>query len=165
MAVYLVSQGVQLATAMLLARGAGPRLELRVDLTRVRPLLGEAIRFVAVGLTSSALGSLAVLALARLATPGETARYGAALNFLDAWFTVLFLSHGGTELNPFVDELLMLGTWPFILVKSLGIGICCVVLTLTRKFWMSRLGLGFVFTGYTLLLGWHLFLLTRLDSI
>ena len=83
-AVYLVSQGVQLATAMLLARGAGPRLELRVDLARVRPLLGEAIRFVAVGLTSSALGSLAVLALARLATPGETARYGAALNFLDA---------------------------------------------------------------------------------
>ncbi|MHC5065301.1 MAG: DUF5658 family protein [Planctomycetota bacterium] len=85
-----------------------------------------------------------------------------ALNFLDAWFTILFLSYGGSELNPMVDWLLGKGTWPFILAKSLGIGLCVAVLTVTKNFRVARIGLGIVLTGYSLLLGWHLILLYRL---
>lgn len=85
-----------------------------------------------------------------------------ALNFLDAWFTIYFLSFGGTELNPMVDWLLGTGTWPFILAKSLGIGICVAVLTLTKNFRVARIGLGIVLGGYSLLLVWHLILLYRL---
>jgi hypothetical protein len=82
----------------------------------------------------------------------------AALNIGDAFFTVLFLSHGGTELNPLVDFVLGYGTWPFVLVKSIGIGICLLFLTLTKNFLPSRIGLAVVLAGYLLLLGWHLYL-------
>ncbi len=85
-----------------------------------------------------------------------------ALNFLDAWFTIYFLSHGGSELNPLVDWLLQAGTWPFILAKSIGIGVCVCVLTLTKNFRVARIGLCIVLCGYSLLLGWHLILLMRL---
>lgn len=88
-----------------------------------------------------------------------------ALNFLDAWFTIYFLSHGGTELNPLVNWLLQGGTWPFILAKSLGIGACVGVLTLTKNFKVARLGLGVVLIGYSLLLCWHLTLLFRLSQV
>lgn len=86
----------------------------------------------------------------------------AGLNVLDAYFTILFLSHGGQELNPLVDNLLRLGVWPFILLKSLGVGICVAFLTLTKNFLAARIGLGFLFVGYSLLLGWHLYLLAHL---
>ena len=82
-----------------------------------------------------------------------------ALNMLDALFTILFLSHGGTELNPIVDQLLQFGLWPFVLTKCLGIGVCVVFLTMTRTFTIARLGLGMVLVGYAGLLGWHLYLL------
>ena len=83
-----------------------------------------------------------------------------ALNFLDAWFTIFFLSHGGTELNPLVDSVIRLGLLPFILLKSVGIGFCVVVLTVAKNFRTARFGLGVVLLGYTALLGgWHLYLL------
>jgi hypothetical protein len=88
-----------------------------------------------------------------------------ALNFLDAWFTVLFLSHGGVELNPLVDQVIQSGLAPFILLKSAGIGFCVAVLTLTKNFRVARLGLGFVFGGYALLLGWHLYLFWNLQEL
>ncbi len=81
--VYLLGQLVRLGFAAALAHGALPRMQVRLRRDRVRPLLSEAGWFVAVGLSSSALASLAVVGLARLAGPGETARYGAALNFVD----------------------------------------------------------------------------------
>lgn len=85
-----------------------------------------------------------------------------ALNVLDAFFTVLFLTHGGTEMNPVVDQLLKFGTWPFVVVKSLGIGVCIAFLTVAKNFTAARFGLGFVLVGYTALLGWHCYLLTLL---
>jgi hypothetical protein len=87
-----------------------------------------------------------------------------ALNFLDAWFTVYFLSHGGIELNPLVQHILGWGTWSFIVAKSVGIGVCCIVLTITKNFWISRIGIGVVFGGYLLLFGWHLYLLSLLHA-
>lgn len=84
-----------------------------------------------------------------------------ALNLLDAYFTLLFLSHGGTELNPFVQVVLdsTWHPWPFILLKTLGIGFACAFLVIAKNFRPARYGLWFVFVGYTVLLGWHLFLL------
>lgn len=87
-----------------------------------------------------------------------------ALNVLDAFFTILFLSYGGTEMNPVVDLVLQLGPWPFVLVKSLGIGLCIGFLTIAKNFLAARVGLGLVLVGYTALLGWHLWLLTCLDG-
>ncbi len=81
-----------------------------------------------------------------------------ALNILDAWFTVFFLSHGGQELNPIIESILHLGTWPFIALKSVGIGLCVAVLTIAKNFRYARLGLGCVLVGYSALLGWHFWL-------
>lgn len=90
-----------------------------------------------------------------------------ALNLLDAWFTLLFLSHGGRELNPFVQRVLDLGgqPWPFLLFKTFGIGMCCAFLVMTKNFRPARIGLWFVLLGYSLLLGWHLYLLSWLDQM
>lgn len=81
-----------------------------------------------------------------------------ALNFLDAWFTVLLLSHGGQEMNPLVDAMLAVGVWPFLLAKSLGVGLCGAFLTLTKNFHASRAGLAVLVIGYSALLLWHLHL-------
>lgn len=81
-----------------------------------------------------------------------------ALNFLDAWFTVYFLSFGGIELNPVVDAMLGFGTWPFIVVKSLGIGVCVGMLTVAKNFRYARFGLTVVLVGYLVLMSWHFWL-------
>ena len=89
----------------------------------------------------------------------------ALLNVLDAFYTMLFLSHGGTEMNPFVDWVLVPGgVWPFIIIKSVGIGVCVAFLTLTKNFTASRIGLAIVLIGYSVLLGWHLTLLGRIPG-
>lgn len=89
-----------------------------------------------------------------------------ALNLLDAWFTLLFLAHGGRELNPVVQTVLDLGhAWPFLLLKTLGIGAACAFLVLTKHFRSAAVGLWFVFAGYSALLGWHLYLLRMLDAV
>ncbi|MGE3171309.1 MAG: DUF5658 family protein [Planctomycetota bacterium] len=84
------------------------------------------------------------------------------LNLLDAWFTLLFLAHGGTELNPLVDQVLTMGPHVFILFKTLGIGFCASFLTITKNFRAARIGLWIVLVGYSLLLCWHLLLLATL---
>ena len=88
------------------------------------------------------------------------------LNLLDAAFTLLFLSHGGQELNPFVQVVIEFGghPWPFVLLKTAGIGFACMFLVLTKNFRPAQVGLWAVLIGYTVLLGWHLYLVTRLDS-
>ena len=89
------------------------------------------------------------------------------LNLLDAWFTLLFLSHGGRELNPVVQAVLDFDShpWPFLIFKTVGIGCACGFLTLTKNFRPARIGLWVVLVGYTVLLGWHLYLLSWLDSM
>jgi hypothetical protein len=87
-----------------------------------------------------------------------------ALNFLDAWFTVLFLSYGGEEVNPVIAWVLQFGTWPFLAAKSAGIGLCVGFLTLTKNFRVARFGLAAVLAGYFVLLGWHFHLLQHLPN-
>ncbi len=84
------------------------------------------------------------------------------LNLADAYFTLLFLAHGGQELNPLVDRVLAYGPHVFILFKTLGIGVCAGFLTLTKNFRAARIGLWIVLIGYSLLLCWHLLLLATL---
>lgn len=88
----------------------------------------------------------------------------ALLNVLDAFFTMLFLSHGGQELNPLIESMLALGPWPFLVTKTIGVGICVGFLVMTKTFPAARVGLIVLLTGYTTLLGWHLWLLTCLDG-
>ena len=80
------------------------------------------------------------------------------LNVLDALFTVYFLSYGGRELNPIMDWVLKFGVMPFLMVKTVGIGVGVVLLALAKNFRAARFGLGFVMVGYTLLFGWHILL-------
>lgn len=89
-----------------------------------------------------------------------------ALNLLDAFFTLLFLSHGGVELNPIVQIVLdsTWHPWPFIMLKTVGIGMACAFLMMAKHFRPARFGLAFVFAGYAVLLGWHLALLQYLPS-
>lgn len=89
-----------------------------------------------------------------------------ALNLLDAWFTLVFLSHGGKELNPMVQAVLDLGShpWPFLLLKTVGIGVLCGYLTLAKNFRSARIGLWLVFLGYAALLGWHFYLWSWLGN-
>ena len=49
--------------------------------------------------------------------------------------------------------------------KTIGIGIACCFLTLTENFRSARIGLWIVFGGYSLLLCWHLYLLSWLDIV
>ena len=87
-----------------------------------------------------------------------------ALNLLDAFFTLLFLAHGGTELNPAVQMVLESSwhPWPFLVLKTVGIGIACSFLIIAKHFRPARIGLAFVIVGYSVLLGWHFFLLQYL---
>ena len=88
----------------------------------------------------------------------------AVLNVLDAFYTVLFLSYGGTELNPVVDWILCTGgVWLFLVVKSQGIGACVGFLTVTKNFVASRIGLSIVLVGYVALLFWHLYLMQSIS--
>lgn len=86
------------------------------------------------------------------------------LNILDAWFTIYFLTHGGREANPLVDFVLQIGLFPFIALKSVGIGVCVMFLCLAKNFVVARWGMALVIAGYTALLGWHLYLWDMLHS-
>jgi hypothetical protein len=86
------------------------------------------------------------------------------LNLADAWFTLYFLSCGGQELNPAVQTVLDLAghPYPFLVLKTLGIGLLCAFLAITKNFRSARVGIAIVLVGYTVLLGWHLYLLGML---
>jgi hypothetical protein len=81
------------------------------------------------------------------------------LNVLDAWFTLLYLAHGGHEMNPFVQGILDWSVIGFLVFKTMGIGLCVAYLALTKNFVAARIGLCVVVAGYLALLGWHLNLL------
>jgi hypothetical protein len=81
------------------------------------------------------------------------------LNVLDAWFTLLYLAHGGREMNPLVQYMLDWSVMSFLLFKTMGIGLCVAYLALTKNFLAARIGIAVVLFGYLALLGWHLSLL------
>jgi O-antigen/teichoic acid export membrane protein len=81
---FVLAGVAQLGIALALARGLPGNPQPAFDIDRVAPMMREALLFVAIGLCFTALRSLDVVMLTRLSSTDEVARYGAALNFVDA---------------------------------------------------------------------------------
>lgn len=80
----------------------------------------------------------------------------ALMNIGDSYFTLVHLQAGGIELNPVAAELLTLGRFEFVLVKSLLIGVALVVLAIHKNFGLARIGLWVSAGTYSLLVIYHL---------
>jgi hypothetical protein len=80
------------------------------------------------------------------------------LNVLDAYFTLAFIQRGGKEANPVAQAFLDLGDMPFLLVKSVAIGLCLTVLVIHQSFYSVPRILSVIFTFYGVLLVYHLLL-------
>lgn len=80
------------------------------------------------------------------------------LNVLDAFFTLFFLGVGGEEVNPVAQFMLDLSPMVFLIVKTIGIGMCTMYLVLVHNFKGANLGIGAVIAIYVLLLAWHVYL-------
>jgi hypothetical protein len=85
----------------------------------------------------------------------------AGLNALDSFYTLHHLQAGGIELNPVAAWMLERGRLGFVLWKSALIALALVVLCIHKNFTLARAGLALSATIYTLLVGYHLFLLGR----
>ncbi len=78
------------------------------------------------------------------------------LSTVDAFFTIIHLQNGGSELNPLMRQIIQSGLGWFILVKSLGIGGLAWLLAIHENFKISFYGM-YVLTGiYSALLAYHL---------
>lgn len=85
----------------------------------------------------------------------------AGLNALDSFYTLFHLQAGGIELNPVAAVMLRTGRLGFVLLKSALIAVALLVLCIHKNFSLARLGLGLAATIYTLLVGYHVFLMGR----
>jgi len=83
----------------------------------------------------------------------------ALMNSADSFFTLYHLQVGGIELNPFAALLLELGRLGFVFCKSAMISLALLVLCVHKNFFLARLGLGTSLATYTVLVGYHLWLL------
>jgi len=78
---------------------------------------------------------------------------------LDAMFTLAHLSHGGRELNPFMEVLIRHGSGLFVGIKLAvaGAGLC--FLGLHKNFPLVRTGIVLLFLLYAGVIGYHFLLL------
>ena len=83
----------------------------------------------------------------------------ALMNVGDSFFTLFHLQAGGIELNPVADQLLEFGRFHFVFWKSLLISLALLVLCIHKNFFLARIGLWASALSYTLLLGYHIYLL------
>ncbi len=83
----------------------------------------------------------------------------ALMNVGDSFFTLFHLQAGGIELNPVAERLLECGRFHFVFWKSLLISIALLVLCVHKNFFLARLGLWASVLCYTLLFGYHIYLL------
>lgn len=84
------------------------------------------------------------------------------LNVGDAFFTMLWLSRGGKEANPFMDFFLDIGPGAFLIQKCLIVGFWLVLLLVHKNFRFARIGLYASFAVYALLMLLH-FAIIALD--
>ncbi len=78
------------------------------------------------------------------------------LSTLDAFFTIIHLQNGGSELNPLMRQIIQSGFGWFILFKSLGIGVLAWLLAIHQNFSISFYGMHFLTAIYSALLAYHL---------
>jgi hypothetical protein len=83
----------------------------------------------------------------------------ALMNSADSFFTIYHLQFGGIELNPIAAMLLETGRIGFVLGKCLLISLALLVLCLHKNFFLARIGMGTAVATYTMLVGYHLWLL------
>lgn len=83
----------------------------------------------------------------------------ALMNSCDSFFTLLHIQAGGVEMNPVAGMLLGYGREGFVVLKGALITLPLVILCQHKNFALARLGLFIASTAYTLLLGYHLYLL------
>ena len=87
------------------------------------------------------------------------------LSVTDSVFTLILISRGGTEVNPFMDALLQHSVWAFAAAKMLLTGIPAVILVaagnlLLFKRWRARSILAALVGMYLGLITYELFLLS-----
>lgn len=90
-AVYFASRGIQFVISAVIGFRVGWEGRLRPDWASIPGLMREAIWFVAMTFVTTAQSAVAVAGLSRLAGVAETARYGAALNFVEVGLMLPFL--------------------------------------------------------------------------
>ncbi len=86
------------------------------------------------------------------------------LSILDSVFTLMIISRGGSEANPFMDMLLQYSVWAFVGFKMLLTGIPAIVLTATGNLklfgrYRARSVLAALVGLYLGLMGYHWYLL------
>ena len=86
------------------------------------------------------------------------------LSILDACFTILLLSYGGSELNPFMDYLIQKDMQLFFLTKLVITTLCVSMFVVYRNHSFFRFMRGYqflvvTFIGYALLIGYELTLI------
>jgi hypothetical protein len=75
---------------------------------------------------------------------------------LDACLTLLHLQNGGSELNPFMRQIIQSDFQPFVIIKSLGVGFMGCFLAVHQNFKISLYGMYVVTAIYSVLLVYHL---------
>jgi hypothetical protein len=83
------------------------------------------------------------------------------LNLLDAGFTLVYLSRGGTEANPAMAHLLSLGNHAFLAQKCLIVALWLLFLTVHKNFRVARYGLWSLLALYAGVLAYHFLLQLR----
>ena len=77
------------------------------------------------------------------------------LNILDAFLTLRWLSFGGSEENPLMEQMLESGDFVFLVQKCFVVGGLLLLLVVHRNFAMARVGMWVLFTLYGGLLLHH----------
>ncbi len=87
------------------------------------------------------------------------------LNILDAWFTLVYISKGGSEANPVARKLLDWGIEPFVYGKSFFVALCLIFLLVHKTFRLVRPALVGLLGFYLALLGYHIWLQLDLTPV
>ena len=80
-----------------------------------------------------------------------------SLSTLDAFFTLIFLQNGGSELNPLMRQIIQSSSQSFVvIIKSLGVGLMGWFLAIHQNFKISFYGIHVLTVIYLVLLANHL---------
>lgn len=90
---YVAARAIQVAVAVYVGQRSMPHLRLHFHPTQIWPMIQQARWYATMGLVSAVQGSIPVLFLSRLSGIGQTALFGAALNFLDVVMVLPLLLH------------------------------------------------------------------------
>lgn len=78
------------------------------------------------------------------------------LSTLDAIFTLIHLQNGGSELNPFMRQIIQSGLQSFVIIKSVGVGLMGCFLAIHQNFKVSLYGMYALVAIYSVLMAYHL---------